>query len=141
MSGLIDVNVLLDVLLNRGPWAADAREVWRANHGGRFKGHVASTAITNLFYIARRLAGRERAMQCVAHCLAAFDVVPVDASILVTAALLPGDDFEDNVSIRCAVAGGLDLIVTRDLDDFAGSPVPVLTPAALNARLAQSEFD
>jgi hypothetical protein len=43
MSGLIDVNVLLDVLLNRSPGAVDAREIWRANHAGRFKGHVAST--------------------------------------------------------------------------------------------------
>jgi len=138
MSGLVDVHVLLDVLLNRSPWAADAREIWRANHVGRFKGHVASTAVTNLFYIARRLAGKERAMPCVAHCLTAFDVVPVDASILVTAALLSGDDFEDNVSIRCAVAAGVDVIVTRDLNDFAGSPVPVLSPAELNARLAQN---
>lgn len=70
MSGLVDVNVLLDVLLNRSPWAVDARGIWRANHTGRFRGFVAATAVTNLFYIARRLAGKERAMQCVAQCLA-----------------------------------------------------------------------
>jgi predicted nucleic acid-binding protein len=139
MTGLVDVNVLLDVLLNRNPWAADAREVWRANHDGRFQGFVASTAVTNLYYIARRLAGKDRAMKCVAHCLAALDVVAVDASILTTAALLPGNDFEDNVLIRCAVVAGVDAIVTRDVKGFSASPVPVLSPRELMERLAQDD--
>jgi hypothetical protein len=48
---------------------------------------------------------------------------------------LPGNDFEDNVQIACAVIAGLDAIVTRDPKGFAGSPVLVLTPAELLARL------
>ncbi len=46
MSGLVDINVLLDVLLNRRPWAGEAREIWRANHAGRFRGYVAATSKT-----------------------------------------------------------------------------------------------
>jgi len=44
---------------------------------------------------------------------------------------LPGSDFEDDLHIACAVEARLDAIVTRNPKDFAGSPVPVLTPAEL----------
>ncbi len=32
-------------------------------------------------------------------------------------------NFEDNVTIRCAVTSGMDVIVTRNLADFTHSPV------------------
>ncbi|MFI5461311.1 MAG: hypothetical protein ACHRXM_38400 [Isosphaerales bacterium] len=44
---------------------------------------------------------------------------------------LPGSDFEGNLHIACAVEARLDAIVTRNPKDFAGSSVPVLTPAEL----------
>ncbi len=40
--------------------------------------------------------------------------------------------------IECAAADQLDAIVTRNPKDFAGSPVLVLTPAELLARLANA---
>jgi len=42
---------------------------------------------------------------------------------------------EDNLHIACAVEARLEAIVTRNPKDFAGSPVPVLTPAELLALL------
>jgi len=54
------------------------------------------------------------------------------------ATTLPGSDFEDNLQIACAVEARLDAIVTRNPKDFAGSPVPVLTPAELLALLAKA---
>jgi hypothetical protein len=36
-------------------------------------------------------------------------------------------DFEDAVQIFCAVAQGLDAILTRDTQGFLSSPVPVLS--------------
>ena len=49
---------------------------------------------------------------------------------------LAGSDFEDNLHIACAAEARLDAIVTRNPKDFAGSPLPVLTPATLLALLA-----
>ena len=61
--------------------------------------------------------------------------MPVDQTILEDAATLPGSDFEDNVTIRCAVTSGMDVIVTRNLADFADSPVPAISPAELLKRI------
>lgn len=135
MKVLIDANVILDVLLNRVPWVTDSQAVWEANHQQRFAGHVVATSVTNLFYIARKLVGQPLALRGVGDCLAAFDVIAVNGVILSEAAALPGSDFEDNVSIRCAVSAGMDFIVTRDPRGFVYSAVPAVSPADLIARL------
>jgi hypothetical protein len=62
----------------------------------------------------------------------------VDRQAIERAVLLPGGDFEDNLQIACAMAANLDAIVTRNPSDFAGSPLPVLTPAELLRHLGVS---
>lgn len=51
---------------------------------------------------------------------------------------MAGSDFEDNVVIAAAVTASLDAIVTRNVTDFAHSPVPVWQPAELLKRLASA---
>jgi len=48
---------------------------------------------------------------------------------------MAGSDLEDNLSLACALSARLDVIVTRDPSGFAGSPILVLTPAELLAKL------
>lgn len=131
MKVLIDANVVLDVLLNRAPWVTESQEVWNANHRRQIQGYLVATAVTNLFYIARKLVGHPLALRGVVDCLAAFEIVPVDKTMLTEAAALPGSDFEDNVLIRCAVAAQIDMIVTRNLTDFVHSPIPAISPGDL----------
>jgi hypothetical protein len=52
---------------------------------------------------------------------------------------MAGSDLEDNVSLACALAAGLDAIVTRDPKSFASSPIPVLSPAELLAQLPKDD--
>uniref|UniRef100_A0A7C2NZ99 PIN domain-containing protein n=1 Tax=Schlesneria paludicola TaxID=360056 RepID=A0A7C2NZ99_9PLAN len=136
MKVLLDLNVVLDVVLNRQPWIAESAAVWNAHHSGAYDGFLAATELTNLFYIVRRLAGESTARSAVRSCLATFDMVPVDRSVLFRADQQTGIDFEDNVAIACEVAAGIDLIVTRDPAGFAHSPVPAVSPADLLARIA-----
>lgn len=83
-----------------------------------------------------RLAGEAAARSAVRSCLATFDVVPVDLSILLDADQPAGVDFEVKVCIACAVMTGIDWIVTRDPAGFVESPVPAILPADLLARLS-----
>ena len=46
-----------------------------------------------------------------------------------------GQDFEDHLKLSSAVAANLDAIVTRDEAGFRHSPIAVLTPTQLIAKL------
>ena len=52
MRVLLDVNVLLDHLLERAPWAAEAAAIWQSVDERRLAGFVAATTLTNIFYAA-----------------------------------------------------------------------------------------
>jgi predicted nucleic acid-binding protein len=138
MNVLVDLNVLLDVFLNRPAWLADSAAVLQANHDGRITAHVSANGIPTVYYVVRRQAGLARALAVVDECLSAFTIVPVAQTTLALARTWQGNDYEDNIQIACAVESGLGAIITRNQRDFSGSPVPVLAPADLLARLASA---
>ncbi len=135
MNVLIDTNIVLDVLLKRQPWLAESQQIWQACDEGRMVGYLLASTLTDIFYIARKIIGREAAHQAIEVCLVTFAICPLDRTVLEQALLLAGPDFEDNVQVAAAVHIALDAIVTRNPDDFAHAPIPVFTPSALLAQL------
>ena len=135
---LIDTNVILDVLLARQPWLADAAALRQAHEERRTDGSIAATTLTNIFHVVRRNAGLERAHQSVRVCPATFEILAVDRRTLAHAATMRGNDFEDNVLIACATRAAVDMIVTRDAAGFRGAPIAVLRPAEALAGLGTS---
>lgn len=132
---LLDTNVLLDFLLAREPFAAEARDIWLACEQDRCVGYLAAISITNIWYIGRKLVGQTAARQHVVDLLKVMRVCAVDFQTLTMARDSSVVDFEDAVQVAAAVASGLDAIVTRNGADFVNSPLPVLTPSELLARL------
>src|SRR4029079_5351227 len=128
MRVLLDTNVVLDVLLSRAPWLDDAQALWLAADNGQLSAYFSAASLTDIYYVARRLADVSRARHAIKLCLDAFEVLPVDRAALERAQQLAGPDFEDNLQIACAEAAGLDAIVTRDMAGFADSTVAVLSP-------------
>lgn len=132
---LFDTNVLLDLLLEREPWAEDAKALYAAHLDGRLLGHITATTLTDVFYIARRHAGRERAWDAVRLALDQFAILAVGRNRLTTASGLPGEDFEDNLQLACATSLSLDAIVTRDPAGLGGTTIEVLSPPELLNRI------
>ena len=128
MRALLDTNVVLDSLLARAPWHADADEILRRSKPGVIDLAVSALTVANLFYIGRKLVGAVRARQDVHTCLTVFQILPIDGQTLVAADALAGSDFEDNIQMAAAAAARLDYIVTRNPADFSGSPIRVVTP-------------
>ncbi|PZS40417.1 MAG: DNA-binding protein [Pseudonocardiales bacterium] len=135
MRVLLDTNILLDVLLNRAPWATEAAAVWKAHDEERIAGYIGATTIPDIFYVARRLVGLDSANKAIRICLSTFDICTVDRRALQAAAALSGSDFEDNLQIACAILATLDAIVTRDSTGFRTTLIPALTPADLLSRI------
>lgn len=139
MKVLIDTNVALDVLLNREPWVGESQKVWQACEEGRITGYLLASTLTDIFYIARKLVGNDKARQAVELCLATFAICPINKVTLEEAVALAEPDFEDNVLIVAAVQTGLEAIVTRNPGDFAHSPVTVLAPEQLLEQFDQAQ--
>lgn len=136
---LLDNNVLLDSVLQRPPWHAEADAILQAAARGAVVCAVTTLSVVNLFYIGRRLVGLDQARAGVRICLTNLEILAVDRQALLNADALPGSDFEDNFQIAAAVAAVIDGIVTRDPSDFRHSPIPVWSPSELLQRLTQIE--
>jgi predicted nucleic acid-binding protein len=127
-KALVDVNVVLDVLLDRQPHAKASAAVWRAIEDGSSQGLLAAHAVTTIHYLIQRAAGEAKATRDVTSILKVFGVATVDGAVIQSAVGLALPDFEDAVSVAAAQLAGCDFIVTRDPKGFRGSPIRTLTP-------------
>lgn len=138
---LLDVNVVLDVLLERSPHQENAAALWAALETGRGRGVLAAHAVTTIRYLAQRNRGRGMAREAVEALLAVYEVAPVDGAVLRSALALDWPDLEDAVGAAAAVANNCDALVTRDLEGFRGCPIPVIDPGTALAWLTVEPDD
>jgi len=125
---LIDTNIILDFLLQREPFFLDAEQLFQEIDSGRVVGYVTATTLTDIFYISRRhTRSIEQARQAVSETLTVMVICPVNRAVLESAFRSGLADFEDAVQIACAVAQGLDAILTRDTQGFLNSSVPAVS--------------
>ena len=132
---LIDVTVVLDVLIDRRPFADASSAVWAAVEDGEAEGLLAAHAVTTLHYLNARAAGGRAARETTEALLSVFNVAGVDESVFRSALALGWPDFEDAVTAAAARKAKCDAIVTRNPRDFARSPIRVLAPSEAVAWL------
>lgn len=137
IHALLDTNVILDALLERLPWNVDASALWQAKLDDLFIAYVTATSVTDIFYITRRHAGREKAWQVIHVILDQLSIIPVGIDDLRLATTIGGRDFEDNLQVACAVRMQLDAIVTRDFSGFSVNNIPILTPQQMLLKLSE----
>ena len=134
---LFDINVVLDVLLDRRPYAEASAAAWAAVETGVAEGLLAAHAVTTIHYLVRKEMGATKARRIISAILRVFGVAAVDAAVIQEALQLSGSDFEDAVTAAAARLGGCDYIVTRDPRGFRGSPVRSVTPEMVTPLLGK----
>lgn len=136
MKILFDVNVILDVLLDRDEWVAESASLLDLAERGKISGYVAWHTITTAHYIVARAAGRRKAAAAVTDLLRILHVVPIGEPDFAQALVLGFPDFEDAVQAAAALKVGADYIATRNASDFKASPVKPRSPGELLALVA-----
>jgi predicted nucleic acid-binding protein len=137
MKILLDTDVILDLVLDRDPFAEDASALWLAHEEQRIAAYIAAITPINVFYIVRKIKGLAIATESVGLLLNTLHICPVDQQALQHAYELAMSDFEDATQAASAHLVGVDAIVTRNTTDFTAAPIPVFTPKELLARLSQ----
>jgi predicted nucleic acid-binding protein len=128
MRLMLDLNVLLDVVQRREPFYEASASVLSKTVAGEDSGFLPGHALTTLYYVIQRFSGTEQAERFVDWLLTHLEVVPQDKAQFVRARSLPMPDFEDAAVASAAEASECDIIVSRNVSDFAGSPVQAMTP-------------
>ncbi|MCM1132985.1 MAG: PIN domain-containing protein [Ruminococcus flavefaciens] len=130
MKIMCDTNIILDVMLEREPFAESSANVLRLCENHYIDGFVSASSITDIFYLVRKHThSNESAYNAVGKVLEIVRVCNVTNNEVLKAYQIKAKDFEDCLLAVCAESSGCDYIVTRNIKDFENLPVPAITPA------------
>ena len=129
MRVTVDINVLLDVFQQREPHFAASAQVTGMVADGTLEGVCPAHGLTTLYFLIRRHGTKPDAEVAIDHVLRHFRIGNLDARGWEMARNLALDDFEDAAVAAVAESSGSQFIITRNKDDFGGSPVLPISPA------------
>lgn len=130
MLVLIDTNIVLDILEKRDPFYEASNDVLSLCAAKKLDGCIALHSVSNIYYILRKHYSAENRRHLLLGILDFLQIANVDHEH-VRHALERNDfsDFEDCLHDECAVQNCADYIITRNINDFANSNIPAITPA------------
>lgn len=129
MRVFFDTNILLDVLLNREPFAADSGSaILRCGALGAQR-YIAWHGLATAYYLLKRGRTEAATLAEVDKILAWARIAEVTDSHARRARAMKFNDFEDALQAVAAEACAADWIVTRNVPDFSLSAVPAVSPA------------
>ena len=135
MKVTLDINVLLDVFQKREPHYAASAQVVGMVTSGTLAGVCPAHGLTTLYYLVRKHGSKPDAEDAMDQVLRHFQIGNLEAADWQQARGLSFADFEDAVVSTVAKATASVFIITRNVDDFAGSPVPAIAPADFLSQL------
>ncbi|MCL2150967.1 MAG: PIN domain-containing protein [Coriobacteriia bacterium] len=125
---LIDTNVVLDLLLAREPFVADAVHIFTLAESKQIELYLSTDAISTVFYIVSRNKGRAAARQAVLNTLDFVSLAALDEACVLDGLALYMPDMEDALVAAVAHRVDADAIITRNAKDFKASLVPAVSP-------------
>ena len=125
---LLDTNVVIDWLAKREPFAKQSIQIIELARDGKVVAFVSASAITDIFYIIRKLVSLSSARDAITQILSILKIAAIDEYDIIAARYSQFADFEDAVQFICAKKLGADYIITRDTADFELSTIPAVSP-------------
>lgn len=125
---LLDTDVLIDIALDRRPHADPAADLLdRIEHGAE-SACIAWHTVSNFYYLVAPSRGGKNTRDFLVELTRFVTVAATGTEALRYAAALPMADFEDAMQVAAARACGARHIVTRNVRDYARSPIPAVEP-------------
>jgi len=128
MKVLIDTNIALNKLLNQSAFFVGSNAIFRLAEAGQIVGYISASAITDIYYIARKSLGKTAAREAIKKMLLVFRPAAVTDNDIFKALELEWADFEDSVQFAVGESLAVDYIITRNIGDFSSGDIPVVTP-------------
>jgi len=126
-----DTDVILDISIEREMDIKDSVKIINFVENGLYSGYTSSIIFSNTYYIQRKLIGHDVAINFLKNLRLLLTVLNVDDLIIKKALESEFKDFEDAIQYYTAVENNMDCIITRNVDDYKKSIIPIYTPTEL----------
>ncbi len=131
---VVDTNVFLDLLLDRGHFADEASLFFTNCYKNNHRVLLTSISIRDIGYIAHQVFHNEKdakkiQMSAYQLCTKVISITNDDA---IESLYSDMKDYEDSLIVEAAKREMADLIVTNNRKDFANANFPVTTPKDFN---------
>jgi predicted nucleic acid-binding protein len=132
---LLDTDVLIDLALDRKPFAESAGNLLDFLEQRPGQAFAAWHSFSNFFYLVAPTRGKQDAKDFLLDLTRFVRVAETTTESLVYAGKLDLPDFEDALQVAAAVACQAEVIATRNLEDYKRSPIRAMEPKALLGEL------
>ncbi len=131
MKILFDINVILDVLLNRHPFVETATNLVALVESKQIEGYLCANTITTLDYLLSKAMDKNQAKLTIRKLLILFEICDVNRLVIEQSLNSAFKNFEDAVQHYSGKCHGIDGLVTRNIKDFKQAELPIYTPEEL----------
>jgi predicted nucleic acid-binding protein len=136
---LLDTDVLIDLALDRQPYAEPAANLLDFLEQRPGQAFAAWHSFSNFYYLVAPKLGKQEAKEFLLDLTRFVSVAETTTEGLLYAGKLDLSDFEDALQVAAAVACQAGAIATRNLRDYARSPIQAMEPQDLLKALLGSE--
>ncbi len=125
----LDTNVIIDFLADRKHFAEYAAILFQLAKENKIKIYISAISFNNTYYILRKVTTHKKALNLISELDDLVEFQETNRTIIRKALKSDFNDFEDAIQYYSAAEiGNIDIITTRDLNDFKKSEIPVLSP-------------
>lgn len=125
----VDTNVLLDILMERTPWANDAAVLFSMADRKEIELLCCSLSFSTAIYLMQRFKyTRKEIVSKLSIIKSICTVTTVNEAVIDRMLQSDFNDLEDAIQYYSALAFGAEVIVTRNTKDFTASKIPVVSP-------------
>jgi predicted nucleic acid-binding protein len=126
----IDTDVIIEFLIDREPHSREAAIIFTMIKQKKLKGYVSSLTFSNLYYVLRKIESHKKVIVKLDSISRLLTILKVDQQTIKYAITSGFPDFEDSIQYNCALDyKKIDVLITRNIKDYKGSEIPVMTPA------------
>ena len=127
---LCDINIILDIFLQREPFFTDSYQVLKKIENNQQQGFLSGISIDTIFYILRRNnKTHEESREIIKNLLDLFTIAVIDDTVVESALNLNIKDLEDALQYTSGLNAGCTILLTRNKKDFPeNGKLKVLTP-------------
>lgn len=129
MRVLVDTCVIIDALQSRIPFAEAAQKIFIYSANEQFEGFITAKSVTDIYYLTHRLTHDDKeTRKILSKLFSLFHILDTGSLDCRKALSSEIRDYEDAVMVETAIRTEMDCIVTRNVKDYAKSPVKVCAP-------------